>query len=116
MTRTYRVRVSLDEADAQPLLGQTARVYFTDATRPQQQLVPLSALYEKAGKPAVWVVDAKTRQVHLAAVAVAAYREQGVLLDSGVDIGQWIVTAGVHKLRDGEAVVPIDAQNRPVTL
>jgi membrane fusion protein, multidrug efflux system len=115
-TRTYRVRVSLDNADAQPLLGQTARVYFTDATRPQQQIVPLSALYEKAGKPAVWVVDAKSRQVHLASVEVAAYQEQGVLLDSGVDTKQWIVTAGVHKLRDGEAIAPIDAQNRPVNL
>jgi multidrug efflux system membrane fusion protein len=116
ITRTYRVRVSLDGNGSMPKLGQTARVYFADASSAQQNVIPLSALYEQAGKPAVWIVDAKTRQVHLAPVEVAAYREQGVLLASGVDARQWIVTAGVHKLRDGESISPVDAQNRPVTL
>lgn len=116
VTRTYRVRVTLDPAEAAPKLGQTARVYFVDASQTQQTLVPLSALYEKAGKPAVWVVDAKTHQVHLTQVSVAAYQEQGVAVDGGIDPQQWIVTAGVHKLRDGQAVAPIDAANRPVLL
>jgi multidrug efflux system membrane fusion protein len=116
VTRTYRVRVSLDGSDAAPKLGQTARVYFADASSTRQNVIPLSALYEQAGKPAVWLVDAKTHQVHLAPVEVAAYREQGVLLAAGVDAQQWIVTAGVHKLRDGESIAPVDTQNRPVTL
>jgi len=116
ITRTYRVRVSLDNAESLPKLGQTARVYFADASGTQQQVIPLSALYEQAGKAAVWVVDAKTHQVHLVPVEVAAYREQGALLAGGVDTRQWIVTAGVHKLRDGEPIAPVDAQNRPVIL
>jgi len=116
MTRTYRVRVTLDAGDTQPKLGQTARVYFADAAGAARQLIPLSALHEKGGAPAVWVVDVKTHQVHLAPVDVAAYREQGVLLAGGVDAQQWIVTAGVHKLRDGEAISPVDPQNRPVAL
>ena len=115
-TRTYRVRVSLDDAAASPKLGQTMRVYFVDATAAAQTLVPLTALYETAGKPAVWIVDARTHQVHLAPVDVAAYREQGVMLTAGVEPKQWIVTAGVHKLRDGDAITPVDAANRPVTL
>jgi multidrug efflux system membrane fusion protein len=116
ITRTYRVRVSLEGNESLPKLGQTARVYFADASGAAQNVIPLSALYEQAGKPAVWIVDAKTHQVHLAPVEVAAYREQGVLLASGVDARQWIVTAGVHKLRDGEPISPVDAQNRPVSL
>ena len=115
VTRTYRVRVTLDATDAAPKLGQSARVYFVDAAK-SQQLIPLSALYEQAGKPAVWLVDTKTHQVHLTQVSVAAYREQGVALDGGVNAQQWIVTAGVHKLRDGEAIAPIDSSNRPVLL
>jgi multidrug efflux system membrane fusion protein len=116
VTRTYRVRVSLDSGKSPPKLGQTARVYFADASGTQQKVIPLSALYEASGKPAVWVVDAHTHQVHLAPVEVVAYREQGVLLASGIDTQQWIVTAGVHKLRDGEPIAPVDALNRPVTL
>ena len=116
VTRTYRVRVTLDDSSATPKLGQSARVYFVDAAKAQQALIPLSALYEQAGKPAVWLVDTKTHQVHLTPVNVAAYREQGVALDGGVSAQQWIVTAGVHKLRDGEAIAPIDSSNRPVLL
>lgn len=116
ITRTYRVRVTLEDTDAAPKLGQSARVYFVDAAKAQQALIPLSALYEQAGKPAVWLVDTKTHQVHLTQVSVAAYREQGVALDGGISAQQWIVTAGVHKLRDGEAIAPIDTSNRPVLL
>ncbi|MEP6940259.1 MAG: efflux RND transporter periplasmic adaptor subunit, partial [Rudaea sp.] len=114
-TRTYRVRVSFDDSSVAPRLGQTARVYF--ATDSQARwLVPLSALYERDGKPAVWVVDPKTRKVRLAPVTVAAYREQGAALSGGVDAQDWIVTAGVHKLLEGQAIAPVDAQNRPVNL
>lgn len=116
ITRTYRVRVSLVDGEVAPKLGQTARVYFAGSSPVQQQVVPLSALYEQGGKAAVWVVDPKTRQVHLVSVDVTAYREQGVVLAGGVDAGQWIVTAGVHKLRDGESITPVDPLNRPVTL
>lgn len=115
-TRTYRVRVSFDDAALAPRLGQTARVYFVDANTSAQILIPLAALYELGGKPAVWVVDAKTHQVRLAPVNVAAYREQGVTISGGVSARDWIVTAGVHKLREGQAVAPIDALNRAIAL
>lgn len=115
VTRTYRVRVSFEDSDLAPRLGQTARVYFATNSA-AQWLVPLTALYEEAGKPAVWVVDAKTHQVRLTPVTVNSYREQGVALSGGIGATDWIVTAGVHKLREGEAIAPIDAVNRPINL
>jgi len=116
ITRTYRVRISFDDSTQAPRFGQTARVYFAEGAAAGQTLIPLSALHELAGKPAVWVVDAKTRQVKLAPVTVASYREQGITLSGGVGMQDWIVTAGVHKLREGEAIAPIDALNRPLAL
>ena len=116
VTRTYRVRIRFDDQAQAPRLGQTARVYFADAAGVGQTLIPLSALHELSGKPAVWIVDAKTRQVKLAPVAVSAYREQGVTLAGGVDMRDWIVTAGVHKLREGETIAPVDVLNRPISL
>lgn len=115
VTRTYRVRVSFEDANVAPRLGQTARVYFTTNSA-AQWLVPLTALYEQAGNPAVWIVDAKTHQVRLSPVTVNAYREQGVTLSSGVAAQDWIVTAGVHKLREGQAIAPVDALNRAISL
>ncbi|UXI69026.1 efflux RND transporter periplasmic adaptor subunit [Tahibacter amnicola] len=115
-TRTYRVRVALGGDSASVKLGQTARVYFADSTGGDAHTVPLSALYEKDGKPAVWKLDPATRQVHLNPVTVAAYREQGVVLQAGVEAKDWIVIAGVHKLREGQAVNPVDQANKPLTL
>jgi multidrug efflux system membrane fusion protein len=115
-TRTYRVRIGFDDPAQAPRLGQTARVYFADSSAAAHTLIPLSALYELAGKPAVWVVDATTRKVRLSPVTLGAYREQGVTIAGGLGAQDWIVTAGVHKLREGETVAPVDAQNRPVSL
>ena len=115
-TRTFRVRVSLDGDQSAPKLGQTVRVYFADAVAAAQTLIPLSALYERTGQAAVWVVDKHTHQVHLSPVDVASYREQGVVVTAGVEPQQWIVTAGVHKLREGDPVTPVDSINRPVAL
>lgn len=116
VTRTYRVRIRFDDVAHAPRLGQTARVYFADGASVGQTLIPLSALHELGGKPAVWLVDAKSRQVKLAPVTIATYREQGVTLTGGVGVQDWIVTAGVHKLREGETIAPVDALNRPLSL
>jgi len=116
VSRTYRIRVALDDSDANPRLGQTARVYFVDAAGSGQTVVPLTALDQQTGKPAVWVVDARTHQVHPMPVAVATYREQGAVLGAGLEAGTWIVTVGVHKLREGEVIAPVDPLNRPINL
>jgi membrane fusion protein, multidrug efflux system len=115
-THTYRLRVSFDDDAQAPYLGQTARVYFVDPGLSIQTLIPASALCEVAGEHAVWVVDAHTSQVHLKPVTVAAFKEQNVLLRSGVSTQEWIITAGVHRLQEGQAIAPIDAQNRDLRL
>ncbi len=115
-TRTYDVRVTLVNADTPVQLGMTARVYLDAGDAPQALMLPLSALHEQAGAPAVWRLDPKSSQVHLVPVQVDSYREQGVALLSGVGVDDWIVTAGVHKLSEGQLVRPIDRSNRPVAL
>ena len=115
-TRTFRVRVALGENSGAAKLGQTARVFFAGTELESAHLIPLSALYEHEGKPAVWILDTKTRQVHIKPVTVSAYREQGVVLKDGLDSQDWIVAAGVHKLREGQSVNPVDNSNKPLTL
>ena len=114
-TRTYRVRVAFADESSNPRLGQTARVYFASQDSEGQFLVPLSAVYEKDGKPALWSVDPSTRKVHLTAVGVEKFGETDALISEGLSAQAWIVTAGVHRLREGEVINPIDALNRPVT-
>jgi multidrug efflux system membrane fusion protein len=115
-TRTYRVRVALDDRADVVRLGQTARVYFVGPQIASQTVVPLTALDQHDGSANLWIVDPNTHQVHAASVKVATFHEQEAVLDRGVPADSWIVTAGVHKLREGQVVAPIDGVNRPVKI
>ncbi len=112
-TRTYDVRVSFD-AGALVQLGMTARVHVAATDTPTAMLLPLSALHRSGDSPVVWVVDPASGRVQRSAVEVLAYREEGVVLRSGIDTSTWVVIAGVHKLVDGQTVRPIGRDNRPL--
>ncbi|MCM8596529.1 efflux RND transporter periplasmic adaptor subunit [Accumulibacter sp.] len=103
VTRTYAARVSIREADSKVLLGMTATVRFVRRNGSQRLVVPLTALFQHDGKPAVWVVRDE-QSVVLRPVVVARYREDTALVDDGVEAGERIVVAGVHKLSEGERI------------
>lgn len=102
VTRTYAVRVSLLEPDAAVRLGMTATVRLGRGGG-KAALVPATAIFQQAGKPAVWVIGADGR-VALRPVEVAQFREDGALVSAGLAGGERIVAAGVHKLAAGETV------------
>lgn len=114
VTRTYTVRVAFDDTDESVQLGMTARVFFTDTHTSAAVLIPLSALHEKAGKPAVWVIDPVSHKVNLHEVQIDKFREDGISIVSGLTPNDWIVAAGVHKLVAEQVVKPVDRENRTV--
>lgn len=109
-TRTFAARVSILDADPRVLLGMTANVHFRRAGGDARLAVPLTAVFQKDGKPAVWVVGAD-RAVALRAIEVASYGETSAVLTSasGVKAGERIVVAGVHKLTAGEKIKVAEA-------
>lgn len=105
-TRSFAVRVALDEGgDALPL-GATANVVLASPLA-AQAVVPLAAVTRGEGASAVWVVDAESR-VRRIGVETGEYREDGVVIRDGLPEGARVVVAGVHRLVEGEAVRPID--------
>ena len=120
--RTFAARIALP-ADAHVELGQSARVYAVDASG-KGVSVPLAAVYEKDGKPALWVVqpDTKTKAadgesigvLHLQPVQLGPYAEDSVPVLSGITASDWILAAGVHLVREGQRVTPVDRDNRPI--
>jgi RND family efflux transporter MFP subunit len=103
-TRTFAAKISFVAPDAAVKLGMTANVAIGDRAAHEVITLPLTALTETEGKPAVWVVDPHTSKVNLRPVAVGAYRENGVVVRDGLRAGEIVVTAGVHKLVPGETV------------
>lgn len=112
-SRTYPARVAFDAANARIALGMTARVHINEADKNSAQQsvtyrIPLTAIYQQGDKPAVWVVM-KDGSVSLRPVVVAAYRDEGAFIASGLAAGERIVSAGVHKLTAGEKVKVIES-------
>ena len=103
-TRTYKVRINLQDLPTQVKLGMTASVTLTGKNEENKQAVeiPLSAVYQTDGSPGVWVV--KNNIVSLQSVKVGDFGNSSIQVLSGIEPGETIVTAGVHKLRNGQQV------------
>jgi RND family efflux transporter MFP subunit len=106
-TRTYTVRVSLPEAPLQMRLGANV-VGTVTLDQGQTVAIPGSALFQKDGKPAVWLVE-KDNTVQLRPITVQRYQGDSVIVADGLAQGDVVVTAGVQKLLAGQKVALMGA-------
>ena len=103
ITRTFRVRVGLDNPPEAMRLGSTV-TGRVDIESGAGMEVPASALTAANGQPAVWVVDPSTATVALRNVEVARFNPATVAIASGLAVGDVVVTAGVQALHPGQKV------------
>lgn len=103
-TRTYLVRVSVPRPPQGMQLGMTAEVYLAGGTADtgSASRLPLTAIYQTGDSPTVWLVE--NGEVHLHAVKIVSYGEDNTVLVTGLEPRDLVVTAGVHKLQEGQAV------------
>jgi len=104
VTRTYRVKITLLNPIPEVQLGMTASARFRRPIPGQVTRLPLTALYQRDGKPAVWLVNSQEMKVSLQDVSVVEYQETSVIVGDGLSNGDRVVTAGVHKLTVGQQV------------
>lgn len=104
-TRTYAARVSLLDADPSVALGMTATVRFAPG-KDDAVVVPRTAIFQSGEQPAVWIVG-PDETVTLRTVTLGGYRDAGATVVAGLNAGERIAAAGVHKLNAGEKVRPV---------
>ena len=101
--RTYRVRLSLINPPEKIQLGMTAEVIFNSQENFSGAcILPLSAIYRTGEKTQVWIVTEENKTA-LKVVTVEDFSGNEVLV-KGLFPKDKIITAGVHKLREGQAV------------
>lgn len=100
-TRTYTAKIALPKAGPEVRLGMTATVQF-GVPAPAAIRLPLSALVRQKDGTAVWVIE--NGKVALAPVQVAGSSGNELLVASGLNPGQQVVTAGVNQLQAGQKV------------
>lgn len=103
VTRTYTVRVTLKDPPPQIRFGMSMGGRLkSDPTL--AVALPLSAIFEKTGSPAVWVFDRQSSSLTLQPITVARYEANTVVVAGGLSKGDIVVTAGVNTLRVGQKV------------
>lgn len=101
-SRTYKVRIQLINPPAELKLGMTASVSTAVAGSVATAQIPLSAIFQTDATPSVWVVN--NGIVALRPVKLGNFGDSSVQVLSGLKDQDIVVTAGVHKLKEGQKV------------
>lgn len=78
------------------------------AGKNQLTTIPSSAVFQKGDKSCVWIYDSRSHQVKAKEVTLDGFAANGKIeVTSGLNVGDTIITAGVHYIVEGEKVEPI---------
>ncbi|MDP3331829.1 MAG: efflux RND transporter periplasmic adaptor subunit [Methylococcaceae bacterium] len=105
-SRTYRVKASLLEGMDAAQLGMTATVYI-QGNNASRIAIPLSAIYTPQNQPdhpTVWLVDEQATTVKSVPVRLGETLAGERIAVEGLATGQLLVSAGVQRLSEGQAV------------
>jgi RND family efflux transporter MFP subunit len=129
-SRTYRARLTLENAGPDVRLGMTADIALAapasssskgtsfrasskgtsfgasneSANQSGYFTVPATALFHDGTQPAVWVVHATDNALELRRVTVTRYNERTIVIGQGLKEGERVVLQGVHTVSAGEKV------------
>lgn len=112
ITRTFQVRIAIDNPDDQVRLGMTAEVKFNNQNS-NHFFLPTTAVTQREGKDVAWIVDPQTGTVQHKVVKIEMFHENGVFIKEGLQNGDLFVTTGVHMLMPGQVVRPVLVQTLP---
>jgi multidrug efflux system membrane fusion protein len=105
-SRTYRVKATLLEGMDAAQLGMTATVHIA-ANTASRIAIPLSAVYtlqNQPDHPSVWLVDEQAATVKSMPVRLGETLDGERIAVEGLAAGQLLVSAGVQRLAEGQAV------------
>ena len=69
-----------------------------------------SAVFSSGEDSFVWTVDEGSGAVSKQQVTVDRFSPAGVIVTEGLEPGQWVVTAGVYSLTEGQRVRILDQE------
>ncbi|MFT7594216.1 MAG: multidrug efflux system membrane fusion protein [Paracoccaceae bacterium] len=109
-TQTYQARVSVDVPDGVRVLsGMVGRVRVSVQNAEElRPVVPITALATTPdGNPFVWLVDPASNALTARPVTTGTMSGSKVSIETGLEAGDLVVTAGVSRLSEGLVIRPI---------
>lgn len=109
-TRTYPVTLVMAQPeDFRIYPGMAGRARFASGAIPKKLNlaieIPLSAIFKGSEEgDFVWIINPESRTINRRQVKLGDLTQNGVTVLEGLASGEWIVTAGVNSLSDGQSV------------
>ena len=110
-TRTYPVTLIMDQPEDFKILPGMAGKATRGGVVPEMKdpaniVIPETAVFspDNSDTSFVWVIDDETKKVGKRKVAVGDLLDTGIAIADGLKPGEWIATAGVHYLQEGQQV------------
>ena len=119
-TRTYPVTLIVDQPeDATILAGMAGQAVLISKQAPgfseEGFLLPTTAIFtdNARDKTFVWIINPETQEVSVREVETGKLTAQGILVTKGLTEEEWVVTAGVYSLHEGQKVVILPVKLGP---
>ncbi len=110
-TRTYPITLIMDQPEDVKLLPGMAgkasgRAELPEGAAVDSVEIPVSATFAPGAldQTYVWVVNDETMTVSQREITTGDLTDLGIKVIEGLDAGEWVVTAGVHYLQDGQKI------------
>lgn len=100
---TYPVVFNFEEKNPNLLIDSMGIVKLASDTEGRKELIlPVESIFEKDGKSRVWIYN--NGEVTSKEIVMIAPYDNGKVIVEGVNIGEKVVTRGVHELSEGQKV------------
>jgi RND family efflux transporter MFP subunit len=115
-TRTYRVRFIMTPPPGIDILPGMAGQVTGEVIKPGQEkqdvIIPVGAVFSSTDslRTHVWIYDTQSQIVTKRTVQKGSITDGGLVITEGLKQGDWIATAGVHFLTDGQKVRLLDQE------
>ena len=119
-TRTYPVTLIMDQLEDIKILPGMAGNAASTVSPPGMQglsqvVIPETAVFSPdENKTYVWIIDEKSKKVNKREVKTGDLLDSGITVREGIEPGEWIATAGVHYLKEGQEVRILSASTGEV--
>ena len=106
VTSVIKARASLPNPDGLVLPGQFVRIIVKGPMLTNAIAIPRSSILQTQQGAMVMVVDGENK-VSSRKIVILLNLEEDAIVESGLDVGERIVTEGIGKIRDGQVVQEI---------
>lgn len=108
-TRTYHIRLIMTPPSGTDILPGMSGYASADVLLPGQEnhvVIPLTAVFSSSDSQTTyaWLYNPESQMVNKIAIEKNKITDQGIVITSGLKSGDWIATAGVNFLTEGQKV------------